>query len=121
MVVISIGVASMMLTASGFAAVWGGEPPQTDAAVEQVNSSAEKLNPENKPVSGPLSNNDGSTVGLLSSGLDGIINFVSAVVHLQSTLVSIGWPAWAALPLQIVGVSIAGIGFVEFVLNREWD
>jgi len=118
--VLAIAVAGGMLGASGFADAWGADPPQTTAAQDDLNSSASDLAPSNKPVSGPVSAADSSVVGLIASGLGGIVDAAGAVALLPVTLTNLGFPAWFAYPLGLLAQLITGIGIVEFATNREW-
>lgn len=119
-VVLALGVAGMMLGMSGFSAAWGADPPSTDAAQRQVNDSASAVDPESGPVEGPVSQTDGSFIGLLASGLGNLIDVVGAVVLLPLTLTNLGFPAWFSVPVGVLAQAIAGIGFIEFAINREW-
>jgi hypothetical protein len=120
MAVLALAVAGMMLGMSGFSAAWGADPPQTSKAQEELNNSASDLAPQSGPVSGPVSAADSSIVGLLSSGLTGAVEVGGAVALLPVTLINLGFPAWFAVPLGLVGYILTGIGIVEFATNREW-
>jgi hypothetical protein len=55
LVVFVIGVAATMILMSGFASVWGTDPPQVERASDRVNESASSVSPDDEPVSGPVS------------------------------------------------------------------
>lgn len=118
-IVIAIGVAGMMLGMSGFSAAWGADPPKTEAAQEEVNESAD-LGPTSKPISGPVSSSDSSTVGLIASGLGSLTDFAGSVAHLPQTLIALNFPMWFSVPLGSVAAGLVGIGIIEFAINREW-
>jgi hypothetical protein len=120
MLVFTIAVAGSMLALSGFGAAWGAEPPQTEAAQSQLDQSADQANPNDAPISGPVSSGDSDIVGLIASGLGSITDFAAAALLLPVTLMDLGFPAWAAIPIGSFGYLLAGIGVIEFATNREW-
>lgn len=120
LVVLTIGVAAAMVTASGFAAVWGAPPPQVDKASDQVDESAGNLNPNSGPVAGPVSSSESDVVGLITSGLGAMTDLAGAVVLFPITLMQLGMPAWAAVPLGSVAEILVGVSLIEFATNREW-
>lgn len=121
MLVLVIGVAAAMVTSSGFAAVWGAPPPQVQDASERVEDNASDLNPNNSPISGPVSSSESEIVGLITSGLGTIVSLAGAVVLFPLTLMQLGMPAWAALPLGSVAEILVGVSIIEFATNREWS
>lgn len=120
MVVMALGVAGMMLGMSGFNDAWGAPAPQTSAAQEELNQSAERVDPQETPISGPVSAADSSTVGLIASALGTITDMVAAVVVLPLTLINLGFPPFFAVPLGLLAQLITGVGLIEFAVNREW-
>jgi hypothetical protein len=120
LVVFAIAVAGSMMALSGFGAVWGADPPQTQAAQDQLDDSAAQANPNDEPISGPVSSGESDIVGLIANGSSAIVDFAAAVVLLPITLIKMGFPAWFALPIGSVAYLIAGVGAIEFVTNREW-
>ena len=120
LIVLVLGVAGMMLGASGFDDAWGAEPPKTGAAQEQVENSS-KINPSNDPISGPVSSGDSSIVGLISSGIGSIVQFAGAVALLPVTLINLGFPAWFAGPLGLLAQVVAAVSIIQFATNREWS
>lgn len=121
LVVLAIAVSGGMLGASNFQSAWGGEPPQTTAAQGELNNSSSDLAPSSQPVSGPVSAADSSVVGLIASGLSGIVEAAGAVALLPLTLINLGFPAWFSIPLGLLAQLITGIGIIEFATNREWS
>jgi hypothetical protein len=121
LLVFAIAAASLMLAGSGFAGAWGAEPPQTAAAQSQLNQSAGQANPNDNPISGPVSSGESDIVGLIANGLGSIVDFAGAVILLPITLVQMGFPKWFAYPLGSVAYIIAGVGVIEFGTNREWS
>ena len=120
LVVLAIGVAGLMIGGSGFTDVWGAKPPQVDSASSQVNASSANVSPNSGPVSGPVSTGDSSIVGLIVNGLGSLVDIAGAVAVLPLTLMNLGFPAWFAVPIGIIGELIVGIGLVEFATNRDW-
>jgi hypothetical protein len=121
MLVLVIGVAAAMVTASGFAAVWGAPPPQIDKASDRVESNASDLSPNEGPVSGPVSSSESEIVGLITSGLGTLVDLAGAVVLFPRTLMQLGVPAWAAVPLGFFAEILVGVSLIEFATNREWS
>lgn len=123
LVVMCIGLAGMMLGASGFEDAWGAPAPKTDAAQEEIqkanNSSGVKGS--DGPISGPVSSSDSSIVGLISDGLSGLTNIAGAVIVLPQTLINIGFPGWFAWPIGTFASALAGIGIIQFATNRVWQ
>jgi len=118
--VLAIGTAAAIVTASGFASVWGADPPQVQGASDRVEGSAGELGPNDQPISGPVSAAESDVVGLITSGLGSITELAGAVVLFPVTLMELGMPAWAALPLGSVAEIFVGVSIIEFAANREW-
>jgi hypothetical protein len=119
-IVLSIAVAGMMLGASGFSAAWGSAPPSTSAAQEQLNNSSGKVAPADGPVAGPVTSSDSAIIGLISSALGTVVNLAGAVALLPLTLIELGFPAFFAVPLGLIGQLVVGVSLIEFASNREW-
>jgi hypothetical protein len=120
MIVLALAVAGMMLTGGAFASEWGAQPPSTEQAQAGLNDSAGDVNPQSGPIEGPVAQTDGSIIGLIGSGLGTITKIGGAVATLPLTLVNLGFPAWFAYPLGLIGQLLVGIGIIEFAINREW-
>jgi len=120
MAVMALGLSGLMLGGAGFADAWGSPAPKTDLAQERLQNSSESVNPTNNPVSGPVSQADSSTVGLIADGLGSVVDLGAAVVALPITLTNLGFPAWFAYPLGSLAYVITGIGLIEFATSREW-
>lgn len=118
--VLSVGVAAMMLGMSGFTAAWGAPAPQTDAAVSELNRSNENFNASDPPVEGPVSSTDSSFIGLLTSGLQSVVDVAAAVVVLPLTLINLGFPAWFSVPLGLLAQFLTAVGVVQFATKRDW-
>lgn len=119
-IILAIGVAGVMIGMSGFGAAWGADPPQTQGAQENLNDSAEDMNPNEGPVSGPVSSGESDVVGLIADGLSSLVDIGAAVVLLPVTLMELGFPAYFAVPIGSLAYILVGIGLVEFATNREW-
>lgn len=120
MVVLAIGMATMMLAGAGFADAWGSPAPQSSAAQDQLNESSGDLNPENQPVSGPVSSGESEVVGLIANGLGTLVDLGGAVALLPWTLIDLGFPAWFAAPAGSLAYILVGVSVIEFATNREW-
>ena len=120
MVVLAVGTSGAMLGMSGFADVWGAEPPQTSAAQEELENQSGVLNPNEGPIEGPVSSSESSIVGLITSGIGSITDLAGAVILLPITLMNLGFPAWFAIPLGTLAEVIVGIGLIEWATQREW-
>jgi hypothetical protein len=120
LLVFTIAVAGSMLGLSGFGAAWGAEPPQTQAAQDQLDQQSDAANPNNEPIAGPVSSGESDIVGLIASGLGSITDAAAAVVLLPWTLIELNFPAWFAIPIGSIGYLLAGIGVIQFATNREW-
>lgn len=120
LLVLVIGTSGMMLGMSGFTDAWGSEPPQTDAAAEEVESGAGSVGPDDEPVSGPVTSGESNIVGLIVDGLSTLVGIAGAVLVLPVTLMNLGFPAWFAIPVGSVAEGIVGIGIIEFATQREW-
>lgn len=120
LIVLALGVAGLMLGASGFSDAWGAQPPSTSAAEEKLNNSS-SVGPTNDPVSGPVSDGDSSIVGLISSGLGSFVDIAGAVAFLPVTLTNLGFPMWFSYPLGLLAQFVVGVSIIQFATNREWS
>lgn len=120
LLVFCVAVAGSMVGLAGFGAAWGAEPPQTQAAQDQLETNATEANPNNEPVAGPVSSGESDVVGLIADGLGTLTDFAAAVVLLPVTLRELGFPWWFAAPIGSFAYLLAGIGLIEFATNREW-
>lgn len=118
--VLVIGTSGLMLGMSGFEAAWGAEPPQTDAAADEVEKGAGNVGPNEKPVTGPVTSGDSSIVGIIVDGITSLIKLAGAVIVLPATLMNLGFPAWFAIPIGSLAELIAGIGLIQFASKRDW-
>lgn len=121
LIVFSIAVAGGIVAGSGFGDAWGADPPQTAAAQSQLNQSASQVNPNDQPISGPVSSGESDIVGLIANGLGTIVDVGAAVVLLPITLVQLGFPKWFSYPLGSLAYVLVGIGVIEWAANREWS
>jgi len=121
LLVLSIGVAGLMLSMSGFAGVWGAPVPQTQGAQEEVEDSASDLSPGEGPNEGPVNSGESSVIGLITNALSAITSIAGAILLLPVTLMEIGFPPFFAVPIGLLAQIIGGIGLLEFATNREWS
>lgn len=120
LLVLAIGVSGMMIGMSGFDDVWGAGKPQTQGAQDALNGSAEQVNPNDEPVSGPVSSGESSAVGLFVDGIQSLASIAGSVALLPVTLIELGFPAWFSVPLGSIAYLVVGVGLVQFASKREW-
>ncbi len=120
MIVLAIGVATMFVTGSGFADAWGQPAPETGAAADALNESADNVGPDGQPVEGPVSTGDSEVIGLIASGLGTLFGLAGSVALLPVTLTNLGLPAWFAFPAGALAQIVVGVSLIEWATNREW-
>jgi len=119
--ILSLAVAGAILGGSGFAAAWGAEPPTTAAAAQdRLDESSSNVQPSNNPIDGPVSSADDSIIGLIGSGLGSVTAIAGMVALLPVVLVDLGFPAYFAFPIGALAQLLAGIGIIQFGINRRW-
>lgn len=119
--ILSIAVAGAILGGSGFATAWGAEPPTTAAgAQDKLNQSSSDVQPSNNPIDGPVSSTDDSIIGLIGSGLGSLTDIAGMVALLPIVMVDLGFPAYFAYPIGALAQLLAGIGIIQFAINRRW-
>jgi len=122
--VLALGVAFAVFGSTGLAGVWGvADAPGGEQVESNLNQSAANSSAGNpSEFDGQVGESDGETnlIGLTIASLDIIASAGAAVVLLPVTLISLGMPAYAAVPLGLFLQVIVGIGIVEFATGREW-
>lgn len=120
--ILAIGTAGIMWSLSGFGLVYGtGDPVDDIESGEQVNKSAENLQPEEDESFSTSNRGGDSFVGSVISAGSQIMSLVTAAVLLPMELQRIGLPQWFALPLGLSAQTVAFIGFLQFVSGRVWE
>ena len=123
-VVLSLGVAFLLLAGSGIApAVFGENPEDSDAArtLEDVADDADVGGEgEGGGVSADVAgDNEPTLVGFAISGGQFIVQTVGAVALLPVTLARLGFPTYFAYPAGGMAQIVATIGLFQFVRTGE--
>ena len=126
-VVLCFGLAFAMIGgAQGFAGIFGENPDghQTTDALDEIAEDAGVGEPD-EDESGPLDSdlagdNEPTLVGVAISGGQFATSLVAAVALLPVTLIQLGLPAYAAIPLGGMAQIVALIGLVQFVRGTEY-
>lgn len=124
-VVLCFGVAFSMLAGSGIGAAIFAENPgdhETTRAIDKISDDAqvdedaggEGLSAE---VAG---DNEPTLVGVAISGGQFAVQLVAAVALLPITLMQLGIPSYAAVPLGGTAQIVALIGLVQFIRGSEY-
>jgi hypothetical protein len=120
--ILALGVSFSIVTATGLAGVLGADrAPDGSEAQEQLqraNDSVPIDNPDSF-VGGVSQTGDANLIGLIISGFGLISDVVVGVVKLPVTLMNLGLPSYAAIPIGLFTQAITGIGLIEFASNRE--
>jgi len=119
----------LVLSLAVGAAMWGGsgigdelttnpasDLQSQDDFEEEANDSSISDGGE---FAGPVASNDeGNIVGLIISGARSIAGIFGLALLLPRELITLGIPAWAAIPLGLLAQIIVGIGIVQFATGR---
>jgi len=120
--VLALGTAALIWGMAGAGNIYGSSDP-----VDGLNSGSEIVDAKNDSAVGGGSYNGsaggdsdgGGIVGLIISGVDAIVSFVSMVALLPWELMKLGLPEYFALPIGFLAQGLVGIGVIEFATNRE--
>lgn len=124
LVVAALGTASLIWGLSGFGAVF-----VDDNSVDAGQSAADQLEGEaNSSVASDegefeasaRSGNEDNIVGVILSGIQGILGFVTMAALLPVELRRIGFPYYFAYPVGILVQTIVGVGFLQFATGRVY-
>lgn len=126
-VVLCFGVAFAMIGgAPGFAAIFGEDPDdhQTTRALDEIAEDAAVDGDEDDP--GGLSaevagDSEPTLVGVAISGGQFAASLVGAVALLPVTLMQLGMPGYAAVPLGGMAQIVALIGLVQFIRGTAFE
>jgi len=119
LIVLALGVSGAMIGMSGFEDAWGAPAPSTTGAQEELDNGT-TVNPNDRPIEGPVSSGESNIVGLITDGLSSLTGIAASVAVLPVTLINLGFPAWFALPIGSLVYIISGIGLIQFATNRRW-
>lgn len=117
LLVMSMAVTGMVFQMSGFNDMVGyrGDSEEASDEFEDVgNDSA----PQKTVGADARTDESGTLVGVVITGISGIANFVGLVALLPVELNSMGFPWWFAYPIGLLAQAIIGIGFIQFASNR---
>ena len=125
-VVLCFGVAFAMIGGSGIGAAIFGENPddhQTTRALDEIAEDSAVDGDEDDP--GGLSaevagDSEPTLVGVAISGGQFAASLVGAVALLPVTLMQLGMPGYAAVPLGGMAQIVALIGLVQFIRGTEF-
>jgi hypothetical protein len=126
-VVMSIAVASLMFTGSGYGEAFSNNPTDGLGGVgSEVNEQADESAVEQTgddgggPLAGALGSTDNPLISFILSGGGAILSTIRLVVSLPTVLIGLGFPGWFALPVGAF-VSIAtSIGIIQFITGRVY-
>jgi hypothetical protein len=115
--VVCIAIVAAVVSLSGF---WGavGLVDDRPGASQAVNQSAGEYNPNEGLDGEAAAQDDGNIVGLILSGGSDTFDLLSLINLLPNTLMWLGMPRFAALPLGWAGQILAFIGGIQFALGR---
>lgn len=116
--VLSIGVASLMFSLSGYAGGYGADPtaglgPVGDDVQDQANASAVETG-----VEGAASASDEPLINFILNGGGALLSTAKLVLALPLALQSLGFPSWFALPVGSVVTIGTSIGVIQFITGR---
>lgn len=121
--VLCFGVAFSMLGGSGIGAAIFGESPgdhETTRAIDKIADSAE-VDEDDSGLSAEVAGDSEPTlVGVAISGGQFAVQLVAAVALLPLTLMQLGFPSYAAIPLGGIAQIVALIGLVQFIRGSEY-
>jgi len=116
--ILCIGLSGALLTGSGFNALIdaGGS---TAGIQQQVDTAANNSSVGSEGLEGSTQGTDDSSiVGIVLSSAGEIARFIGLAVVAPMALISLGFPAWFAIPVGGVVSLIASIGLIQFVTGR---
>jgi hypothetical protein len=121
-VVLSLAAAAMLINLAGLGAVLGPNPAAGVSGADQLNASGQDSPAsEDGSLEGSASSaDDGDIVGLIISGIAGIVDGAAFVVLLPWQLQSLGFPYFFAWPVGMLGQTIVGWGLFQLATNRRW-
>lgn len=119
--VLSIGVASLMFSLSGYAGAYASDPtaglgPVGEGVQEQANKSAVETG-----VEGAASGSDEPLVNFILNGGGALLSTAKLVLALPLALQSLGFPSWFAFPVGSVVTIGTSIGVVQFITGRIYQ
>jgi hypothetical protein len=122
--VFALGVSFSIVGATGIADTWGlVDAPGGGEVERQLEDSAANSSAGNEDqLSGDVGKSGGETnlIGLVVAGVQTIGRVAAAIILLPLTLVELGMPVYAAVPVGFFAQIITGIGIVEFATGREY-
>jgi len=123
-VALAFGVAFALVSGSGIGAAVFGETADNAETTRTLDDVASKAEVQPDSDEGGFSadvtgDNEPTIVGAAISGGQFVTELVVAVALLPATLMRLGFPAYAAIPLGGVAQVVAFVGLTQFVTGRE--
>ena len=123
-VVLCFGVAFSMLAGSGVGAAVFGENPEdheTTRAIDDIAEDAAVDEDDEGGLSAEVAGDSEPTlVGVAISGGQFAVQLVASVALLPLTLMQLGLPGYAAVPIGGMAQIVALIGLVQFIRGSEY-
>ena len=124
-VVLCFGLAFSLLSGSGIGAVVFAESPdgdQTTRALDDIADDADLEEDEENSgfVASVFGDNEPTIIGLVLEAGQFFTGLAVAVALLPVTLIELGLPSYAAIPLGSIAQIIAFVGVAQFITGREF-
>ena len=123
-VVLCFGVAFAMIGGSGLGGAIFGEAPDEHDTIDVIEDNAENASVDEDDGGGLVadvaSDSEPTLVGVAISAGQFAASLVGAVVLLPITLMQLGMPTYAAVPLGGMAQIVAFIGLAQFVRGTEY-
>ena len=123
-VVLCFGVAFAMIGGSGLGGAIFGEAPDEHDTIDVIEDNAENASVDEDDGGGLVADVAGDSeptlVGVAISAGQFAASLVGAVVLLPITLMQLGMPTYAAVPLGGMAQIVAFIGLAQFVRGTEY-
>jgi len=126
-IVLSIGVATAMVTMSGVTGIWGMAGPADDlVSGDQLKSQAENHSlagdDAEKPYKGQVNPEaDSDITGLIIGTLPKMIGLLAVPGLLSWEMMRLGIWGWAAVPVGLLFNIVTYIGGFQLVTNRRYE
>lgn len=119
--VLAIGVATLMFTASGYAGQFGESPTDGLGPVgEQVDDQANESAIKGDGISGAASGSDEPLINFILNGGGALLSTAKLVVTLPVALIGLGFPTWFAAPVGGLITIVTSIGIIQFITGRVY-
>lgn len=122
-VMVSIGLAAFMMSASGFNALIGAEGGSAVDVGEGIQDTANNstINGSDGKLEGSsVGSSDTTIIGMIFSGVGEVLRFAKIIVAMPMVLKDMGFPLWFSVPVGGTASIVASIGILQFVTGRIW-